>query len=193
MQDNIRIIVIGGSAGSYVVIKKILMSLPASFPLPIVLCLHRLKDVRNGFVESLNMNSKIVVREPNDKDLIKPGFVYLSPANYHLLIEPGRNFALSTEDDINFSRPSIDLTFETAGYAFRDKMAGIVLSGANGDGAKGLYSAFKNGAYTIVQDPLNASFNTMPGEVLKHFSPHKILRDEEIINFIVSLRSNKYV
>lgn len=189
---KIKIVVIGGSAGSYNVIKKILGSLPADFPIPIVLCLHRLKDVRKGFVESLNLNSKMKVIEPNDKDMVKPGFVYLSPANYHLLIEPGRNFALSTEDDINFSRPSIDLTFETAGYAFRDKMAGIILSGANGDGAKGLYSAYKNGAYSIIQDPQNASFNTMPGEVLKHFSPDKVLQEEEIINFIVSLRFNNY-
>lgn len=193
MVKGIKIIVIGGSAGSYNVIKKILLSLPADFPLPIVLCLHRLKDVRNGFVESLNLGSKVTVREPEDKDPVKPGFVYLSPANYHLLIEPGHNFALSTEDNINYSRPSIDITFETAGYAFRDKMAGIILSGANGDGAKGFYSAYKNGAYTIIQDPENASFKIMPGEVLKFFKPHKVLTDNEIVEFINSLSHNCYV
>lgn len=192
MKKEIKIVVIGGSAGSYNVIKKILLSLPADFPLPIVLCLHRLKDVRNGFMESLNLNSKITVKEPDDKDLVKPGFAYLSPANYHLLVEPGHNFALSTEDNINFSRPSIDITFETAGYAFRDKMVGIILSGANSDGAKGMYNAFKNGAYTIIQDPENASFKTMPGEVLKLFTPHKVLTDNEIVDFINSLRNNYY-
>ncbi len=193
MDKEIKIIVIGGSAGSYNVIKKILLALPVGFPLPIVFCLHRLKEVRNGFVESLNINSKIIVREPDDKDLIKPGFAYLSPANYHLLVEPGRNFALSTEDNINYSRPSIDLTFDTAGYAFRQKMAGIILSGANSDGAKGLYSAFKNGAYTIVQDPDNASFKAMPMEALKLFKPHQTLSDDEIVSFINSLSSNNYV
>jgi len=193
MVKDIKIVVIGGSAGSYNVIKNILTSLPDNFPLPIVLCLHRLKDVRNGFVESLNLNSKITVLEPDDKDPVKPGFAYLSPANYHLLIEPGHNFALSTEDNINFSRPSIDLTFETTGYSFREKMVGIILSGANGDGAKGLYSAFKDGAYTVIQEPSNASFNTMPGEALKLFAPHKVLTDSEIVNFINSLNKNNYV
>lgn len=186
-KKDIRILVIGGSAGSYNVVKKILSSVPGNFPLPIVFCLHRLKDVRNGFVESLNIDSNIPIKEPLDKDQIRPGYAYLSPANYHLLIEPSHSFALSTEADINYSRPSIDLTFETAGFVFREKMAGIVLSGTNADGAKGLFSAYKNGAYTIVQDPLNAQFSTMPAEALKYFSPAKKLTDIEIVDFINSL------
>lgn len=193
MINDIKIVIIGGSAGSYNVVRKILSSLPQNFQLPIILCLHRLKDIRNGFAESLNIDSKIKVREPFDKDRVESGYVYLSPANYHLLIEPGQYFALSTESDINYSRPSIDLTFETAGYSFRQKMAGIVLSGTNSDGAKGLFSAFKNGAYTIIQDPENAQFSTMPNEVLKYFSPHKILTDDGIIEFINSLNRNSYV
>jgi two-component system, chemotaxis family, protein-glutamate methylesterase/glutaminase len=192
MTEDIRIIVIGGSAGSYNVVRKILLSLSESFPLPVILCLHRLKDTRNGFVESLNLGSRVPVIEPHDKDLLKSGFVYLNPSNYHMLIEPGRSIALSTEPDINYCRPSIDLTFETAGYAYKNQMAGIILSGANSDGAKGIFSAFKNGAFTLVQDPSNAQFNTMPEEVLKHFKPHKILSDEEIVGFIDSLKNNKY-
>jgi two-component system chemotaxis response regulator CheB len=193
MIEDIKIVIIGGSAGSFNVVKKILSSIPENFPLPVILCLHRLKDIRNGFVESLNIDSKIPVIEPFDKDQVKAGFAYLSPANYHMLIEPGHSFALSTESDINYSRPSIDLTLESAGFAFREKMAGIILSGTNTDGAKGLFSAFKNGAFTIIQDPGNAQFSTMPGEVLKYFVPHKVLTDEEIIIFINSLKSNKYV
>ena len=188
MTGKIKIIVIGGSAGSYNVVRKILQSLPADFPVPVVLCLHRLKDVRNGFVESLNLISHIKVKEPEDKDPLRPGFVYLSPANYHLLIEPAHHFALSTEDNINFSRPSIDITFESAGYSFRDKMAGIILSGANGDGAKGLYNAHLNGAFTIVQDPADAKFNIMPSETLKLFTPDKVINEDEIVSFIKLLR-----
>jgi two-component system chemotaxis response regulator CheB len=190
---DIRIIVIGGSAGSFNTVRKILSSLREKFPLPIILCLHRLKDVRSGFVESLNIDSRLPVVEPLDKDPIKAGFAFLSPSNYHLLIEPARNFALSTEPDINYSRPSIDITFETAGYSFREKMAGIILSGANTDGAKGLFSAFTNGAYTIIQQPENAQFGTMPTEVLKYFEPHQKLTDDEIIAFINTLTCNKYV
>jgi two-component system, chemotaxis family, protein-glutamate methylesterase/glutaminase len=193
MISDIKIVIIGGSAGSYNVVKMILSSLPVDFPLPVVLCLHRLKDFRNGFVESLNIDAKIPVKEPLDKDPIRAGSVYLCPANYHLLIEPGRYFALSTESDINYSRPSIDLTFETAGYSFREKMAGIILSGANTDGAKGLFSAYKNGAYSIIQEPGNARFNTMPGEVLKYFKPHGSFTDQQIVRFITSLTRNKYV
>jgi two-component system chemotaxis response regulator CheB len=193
MTRDIKIVIIGGSAGSFNVVRKILSSIPEKFPLPIILCLHRLKDIKSGFVESLNLDSKIPVKEPLDKDHVKAGFAYLSPANYHMLIEPGHSFALSTESEINFSRPSLDLTFETAGYSFRDKMVGIVLSGTNTDGAKGLFSAFKNGAFTIIQDPENAQFSTMPNEVLKYFAPHKILTDNGIIEFINSLNTNKYV
>jgi two-component system chemotaxis response regulator CheB len=193
MSEDFKIVIIGGSAGSYNVVKKILSSIREDFPLPIILCLHRLKDIRSGFVESLNIGSKIPVKEPHDKDPIKPGFAYLGPANYHLLIEPGHSFALSTECDINYSRPSLDVTFETAGYSFREKMAGIILSGANSDGAKGIYSAFKNGAYTIIQDPENAQFSTMPNEVLKYYTPHKILSDEGIVNFINSIKCYKNV
>jgi two-component system, chemotaxis family, protein-glutamate methylesterase/glutaminase len=193
MLRDIKIVIIGGSAGSFNVVKKLLSSLSPDYPIPIILCLHRLKDVRNGFVESLNIDSKIPVVEPNDKDKVKAGFVYLSPANYHLLIEPGLNFALSTESDINYSRPSIDLTFESAGYSFREKMVGIILSGANTDGAMGLSSAYKNGAFTIIQDPETACFNTMPKEVLKHIAPHKILTDTEIVEFVNSLNNNIYV
>jgi len=193
MTDDIKILIIGGSAGSFNVVRKILSSLTEDFPLPIILCLHRLKDVRNGFCESLNLVSRLPVIEPLDKDSVKNGFVYLSPSNYHMLIEPGSYIALSTEPVVNYSRPSIDLTFETAGYSYREKMAGIILSGTNSDGAKGLFSAFKNSAFTIIQDPENAQFRTMPNEALKYFTPHKILTDDGIIKFINSLYHNNYV
>ena len=125
MLKDIKIIIIGGSAGSYGVVKKILSTLPENFPIPIVLCLHRLKDIRNGFAESLNIDSKLKVMEPLDKDRIKAGYVYLSPSNYHMLIEPDGDIALSTEPDINYSRPSIDLTFETAGFSLKKDYPGV--------------------------------------------------------------------
>lgn len=185
---NIKIIVIGGSAGSYSVVSRILSSLGPDFPLPLVLCLHRLKDVRHGFVESLNTSSGLTVREPADKEPVKPGFAYLSPSNYHLLIEPRHTFALSTEDCINYSRPSIDITFETSGFAYKNEMAGILLSGANGDGARGLLNAHGNGAFTVIQDPQNASFRTMPAEALKYFKPDMTATDDEIVSFISSFK-----
>lgn len=192
MIKDIKIIIIGGSAGSYGVVRNILSSVPGDFPLPIILCLHRLREVRNGFAESLNLHSRLPVIEPFDKQKINSAFVYLSPANYHMLIEPGGIFALSTDSEINFSRPSLDVTFESAGFAFKEKMAGILLSGSNSDGAKGLFSAFRNGAYSVVHDPEDARFRIMPEEALKYFQPHKILTGEAISEFINSLRFNVY-
>lgn len=186
--DEIEFLVIGGSAGSYSVVRKILASLPGDFRLPVILCLHRLREVRSGFAESLNIGSRIAVTEATDKESIRPGKVYLSPANYHLLVEPARTIALSTEEELNYSRPSIDITFESAGYSLRKKMAGILLSGTNTDGARGLYSAFRNGATTIIQDPENAQFSVMPAEALSYFKPHYILKDIQIAEFINSLK-----
>ncbi len=187
MNNRYKIIVIGGSAGSFNTVLRILESISPPFKLPLVMCLHRLKDIRNGFVESLNTVSNLEVIEPLDKTPVKDGIVYLSPANYHLLVEEGKTFALSTGKEENFSRPSLDLTFKSAGSAYKNEMVGILLSGANGDGAKGmLYCKYKN-AYTIIQDPGEALFDTMPLKALEHFTPEKIMKSEEIIDFINQL------
>ena len=140
-----KAVVIGGSAGSFQVITKILNSLPKNFPLPVLLSLHRLKHVRSGFVEALSIKSNIPIIEPFDKDTIKPGIGYLAPSNYHMYIELNKKIALSTEEPVNHSRPSIDLTFETAATAYRNKLVGIILSGANRDGADGLKKVKQNG------------------------------------------------
>ena len=110
LSNSYKAVVIGGSAGSFQGVVKILGQLPKGFPLPIIMCLHRLKHVRNGFVEALSIKSVVQVTEPNDKETIKKGNVYLAPANYHMSVELGNHFALSTEEMINNSRPSIDIT-----------------------------------------------------------------------------------
>ncbi|HCC29170.1 MAG TPA: chemotaxis protein CheB, partial [Marinilabiliales bacterium] len=92
-----KAVIIGGSAGSFQVVTKIVSSLPANFPLPVILCLHRLKHVRSGFVEALSIKAAMQIVEPTDKEPIKTGKIYLAPANYHLYVELGNRFALSTE------------------------------------------------------------------------------------------------
>ena len=141
--SNYRAVIIGGSAGSFQVITRILSSLPMNYSLPVFLCLHRLKHIRSGFVEALSIKSKLPVVEPDDKDAIKPGIIYLAPANYHMHIELGNRFSLSTEEPVNHSRPSIDLSFMSAAYNYKRKLVGIILSGANRDGAVGLKSKRK--------------------------------------------------
>jgi len=183
-----RIIVIGGSAGSIPVVRKILSALPSTFHIPVVICLHRLTDIKAGLVEALETNSSIKVLEPDDKIPVKAGYAYVAPANYHLLIEPAHTFALSIDEKVNFSRPAIDLTFETSGLAYRRSMLGIILSGANMDGARGLYQAHKNGAYTIVQDPEESLVRTMPEKALETFNPDATLNSDEIIKLLNTLK-----
>ena len=127
---NFKAIVIGGSAGSFKGITQILSEVPQDFPLPIIMCLHRLKHVRNGFIEALSIKSIKNVVEPYDKESIKKGNVYLAPANYHMSIELGHFFSLSTEEMVNNSRPSIDITMDTAAFSYKNKLIGILLSRA---------------------------------------------------------------
>src|SRR5512133_3005556 len=156
-----RAVVIGGSAGSFQVVIRILSSLPKNYNLPVFLSLHRLKHVRSGFVEALSIKSAIPVIEPFDKDQIKPGRAYLAPANYHMYIDLGNRISLSTEPPVNHSRPSIDLSFATAAMAYRQKLVGVILSGANRDGAWGLKKVKEQGGLCIVQDPAVCDVATM--------------------------------
>ena len=185
--NNIKAIVIGGSAGSFPVASDILGALPKDFPYPIIFGMHRLKHIKNGFAEALQLRSKIPVLEPEDKDKIRKGQAYVAPANYHLMTELGNTFALSTDEMVHHSRPSIDVLFESAAYNFGNKMVAIILSGANKDGAKGMEYAHKKGAFTIVQEPNDCRVPTMTKAALNLFEPNKVLTSDEIINFLKNL------
>lgn len=183
-----KAVIIGGSAGSFQVITRILSSLPKNFPLPVLLSLHRLKHIRSGFVEALSLKSNIPVIEPDDKDQIKPGMAYLAPANYHMFVELGNRIALSTEEPVNHSRPSIDLTFFTAANAYREKAIGIILSGANKDGALGLKKLKDLGGLAIVQDPLECQVKTMTEASLKLTKVDYILKTNQIVEYLQNLK-----
>lgn len=188
--NQFKAIVIGGSAGSFQGITKILASLPANLDLPIILCLHRLKHVRNGFVEALAIKSSKPVTEPFDKEPIKKGKVYLAPANYHMSIELGNTFALSTEEMVNNSRPSIDITLSSAAYVYKEKLIGILLSGANKDGALGMKKIKDRGGLTIIQDPSECMIDTMTSSALKLTKIDYTLKIQEIIHFLNKLGDN---
>lgn len=187
MKHNFKAIVIGGSAGSFPVASEILEALPKDFEIPIIFGMHRLKHIRNGFAEALQLKSKISITEPEDKDKVKNNHAYVAPANYHLLFEFGGTFALSTEEMVHHSRPSIDILFYSAAYTFGNKMLAIILSGANKDGAEGMHYAHKKGAYTIVQEPTDCKVPTMTKASLDLFEPNKILTTKEIVTFIKNL------
>jgi len=187
ISDQYRAIVIGGSAGSFQIISKILGSLPKDFQLPIVMCLHRLRHIRNGFVEALSIKSTIEVMEPEDKQSIKKNKIYLAPANYHLCVELGNTFALSTEGLMNNSRPAIDLMMQTAAYTFRHKLIGILLSGANKDGALGMKAIHNKRGLTIAQDPSECLIDTMPVAAINATKIDYVLKVDKIIEFLLEL------
>lgn len=187
INNSYKAVVMGGSAGSFQGIVKILSQLPADFPLPIIMALHRLKHVRHGFVEALSLKSKLTITEPDDKETIRKGVVYLAPSNYHLSVELGNNFSLSTEDMVNNSRPAIDITLSSAAYVYRSKLVGILLSGANRDGGLGMKSIKDKGGLTIVQDPAECMIDTMPKAALSLTTIDYTLSIENITEFLKEL------
>ncbi|MBX2965626.1 MAG: chemotaxis protein CheB [Cyclobacteriaceae bacterium] len=183
LNNSYKAVVIGGSAGSFQGVVKILSQLPIGFPLPIIMALHRLKHVRHGFVEALSLKSVVQVTEPDDKEPIKKGGVYLAPSNYHLSVELGNNFSLSTEEMVNNSRPAIDITLGTSAYVFKDKLIGILLSGANKDGALGMKHIKDRGGMTIVQEPSECMIETMPKAAMAVTQIDHVLKVDQIVEF----------
>ncbi len=187
IHNRYKAVVIGGSAGSFQGVTRILSEIPPDFPLPVILCLHRLKHVRNGFIEALSIKSVKAVVEPYDKESIKRGKVYLAPANYHLSIELGHTFGLSTDVMVNNSRPSIDVTLETAAYVYKEKLIGILLSGANKDGAYGMRCVTERGGLTVVQEPSECMIDTMPAAALASTNIDYTLTVAEILKLLNEL------
>jgi two-component system chemotaxis response regulator CheB len=187
LNNSYKAVVIGGSAGSFQGVVKILSQLPKGFPLPIILCLHRLKHVRHGFVEALSIKSVVQVTEPYDKESVKKGCVYLAPANYHLSVELGHYFSLSTEEMVNNSRPAIDITLGTCAYVYKDRWVGNLHSGANKDGALGMKSIVDRGGLTIVQEPTECMIETMPKAALAVTKIDHVLKVDQIVSFLHEL------
>jgi len=183
-----KYVIIGGSAGSFQSVTSILAALPSNFPMPVFLCLHRLKHVRAGFVEALSIKSNMKVLEPFDKEFIRQFKVYLAPANYHMYFELGNYIALSTEPPVNHSRPSIDISFASAAYTYKSKLIGIILSGANKDGAYGLSQIKENGGLTIVQDPEECQVKTMTAAAINATNVDHVLKIDEIIRLLLKFK-----
>jgi two-component system chemotaxis response regulator CheB len=187
LNNSYKAVVIGGSAGSFQGVVKILAQLPKGFPLPIIMCLHRLKHVRNGFVEALSIKSVVQVTEPHDKENIKKGSVYLAPANYHMSVELGHSFALSTEEMVNNSRPAIDITLSSCAFVYKEKLVGILLSGANKDGALGMKHIHDRNGLTIVQEPTECMIDTMPKAALAATQIDYVMKVDQIVEFLKEL------
>ena len=160
-----EIVVVGTSLGGLDALKVLLSGLPASFDLPIVIVQHRSKQSDDALVKLLSTETSLPVAEANDKDMIERGRVYCAPADYHLLVEPGI-FALSVDAPVNYSRPSIDVLFESAADSYGAQVVGVLLTGANKDGAAGCARIKARGGVTLVQDPATAFAQTMPAAAI---------------------------
>jgi two-component system, chemotaxis family, protein-glutamate methylesterase/glutaminase len=156
-----EIVVVGASTGGLKALQVLLSGLPAQFSLPMVIVQHRGKDMETGLCEFLARSSRLPVSEPEDKETVLPGRAYLAPRDYHLLIESG-SFALSTDAPVSFARPSIDVLFESAADEYQDRAIGVILTGANHDGARGLAAIKAQGGLTLVEDPVTAACRQMP-------------------------------
>lgn len=191
MKNKYQAIVIGASAGGLAAFKQIIPALPASFSIPIIVVQHISADSDNYVVTFLNDLSKIMVKEADEKESIKGGTVYFSVPNYHLLIERDKTFTLTTDKKVNYSRPSIDVLFETAADAYGAQLIGIILTGANHDGTAGLMAIKKTGGLTIAQDPDEAEAAVMPKSAIKTVKPDYILSLNNILNLLVEIDAQK--
>lgn len=168
------IVGIGSSWGGLLAMSKLLGALPGDFSVPIVVVQHRGNDSDQLLAELLQDATDLTVSEVEDKEPLTPGTVHVAPANYHVLIDDGV-LSLSLEEPVRFSRPSIDVMLSSAADAYGSAAIGVVLTGANEDGARGLSDIVKRGGRALVQDPKSAEIATMPRAAVKEVPSAEVL------------------
>ncbi|AXE17831.1 chemotaxis protein CheB [Runella rosea] len=187
-KSSVDIVVIGGSAGSIPVISELIEALPSPFDFAVVIVLHRSKNVISEMEQILAVKRKeIIVKEPDDKEPIQKKCVYLAPQNYHLLIEETHSFCLDYSEPVSYSRPSIDVTFESIAEIYTEKAVAILLSGANGDGSRGMAEMIARGGIGIVQEPSTAEYPIMPQLALDANAGAKSMTPAQISAYIHTL------
>jgi two-component system, chemotaxis family, protein-glutamate methylesterase/glutaminase len=173
-------VVIGGSAGSFDILRAIISSLPRSLACPVIIVIH-LPAHSAGLADLFGNETPLRVKQAEDKEPVEPGTIYIAPPGYHLLIESHRAFALSADPPVHYSRPAIDVLFESASDVYGASLIGILLSGASDDGATGLQEIHRAGGITLVQAPSSADSAIMPAAALALFEPTYIGSPEEIV------------
>lgn len=183
----VKVIVIGASYGGLEAIKTIVNGLPNNFNIPVIIVLHIGNNNIDTYISLLNKNTNLTVKEAEEKETIKAKTIYFAPPNYHLQVEDKNSLSLSTAEKVNFSRPSIDVLFETAAWTFGNELLAILLTGSNSDGAEGLKTIKMFGGTTIIENPETAFARTMPQSALKIMEPDYILDIKDISGKMVEL------
>jgi len=186
-KSNIEVIVIGGSAGSLDFFLDLIPKLPQKCPVPIIIVIHRNVECDGVMETVLQSRSRVTVKEAEMNEPITPDRVYLATPDYHLLIEDDRRFCLDISLKENYSRPSIDLAFYFAANVYRSNTLGILLSGANEDGAWGIGEIADKGGLTIVQHPDDAAISVMPRAAIRMGNVEKVMRASEIEEMILEI------
>ena len=184
-------VVIGVSTGGLKVIKAILSVLPSEFALSIIIVMHRHKETDGYLERSLNDECKMQVKQADEKEEIKAGIVYVAPPNYHLLIEDDGTFSMSVEGPVNYARPSVDVVFESAAEVYGEGLIGVILTGANKDGSRGLKMIKKSGGLTIVQTPETSEAAEMSKSAMEAVKPDYVLPLIEIGRLLRKLESER--
>lgn len=184
-----ELLVIGCSMGGMHALQIIFGALPKEFPVPIAVVQHRYRTSNEGLPAFLRRHTPLQVVDTTDKEWIQAGTVYLAPANYHLLVERGE-LSLSVDEAVAYSRPSIDVLFESAADAYGSGVVGVVLTGANADGARGAARIKNRGGFVIAQDPATAESPAMPQAAIDATRVDRILPLDRIGPFLVELCRN---
>jgi two-component system chemotaxis response regulator CheB len=182
-----KLIIIAGSAGSLQVILGIISTIGRDLPLSVVIVIHRTVVFESGLEDLLSGRTRATFREVEEKDPILPGIIYLAPADYHLLIEEDHTFSLDYSEKVNFSRPSIDVTFRCAADVYGRKLVCVLLSGGNADGVDGMEYAKEKGGVLVVQDPATADVPYMPQHAIDRMKVDFVVSAEEMPAFIKGL------
>ncbi len=185
-------IVLGASYGGMEAIKTIFADLPGHLNVPFLAVLHIGINKIDTFLATLNRFTSCSVKEAEEKETIRPGTVYFAPPNYHLQVETPTSLSLSTDEKVNFSRPSIDVLFETAAWVYKQELLGILLTGSNSDGAKGIQTIQRFGGTTIVEDPETAFAKIMPLAAIQITQPDYVLPIKDIAGKIAELTSTPH-
>lgn len=181
-----ELIVVGTSLGGMRALETILHGLPPDFPLPLAVVQHRGTDGESPspLPSLLQRHTPLPVSEANDKEPMVGGRVYLAPPDYHLLVDERRRFALSVDDRVLFARPSIDMLFESAADVYRDRVLGVVLTGASADGAQGAARIKRRGGTVVAQDPTTAESGVMPRAAIAACPVDRVLPLAEIAPYL---------
>ncbi|HET8962969.1 MAG TPA: chemotaxis protein CheB [Chitinophagales bacterium] len=187
---SFKAIVIGVSSGGMNAMKTLLPALPKEFRLPVIILQHIGMQSDNAWIGLIQKALHLTIKEADEKESIENGTIYVAPPGYHLLIERNGTFSLSIEERVNFAIPSIDVLFESAADAYGNGLIGIILTGANNDGAMGLKRIKEYGGLTIVQDPDTAESFYMPSAAIALSKPDYILPLDDIAGLLIKIDKN---